>query len=57
MHVTQYDAYRSWIEKWKPHIVYGAAASGASSASPAKSTRTPNEQLQSLPGGQIVRAF
>ena len=59
MPLNQYEAYRRWLDKWVPHILYGAAASGASAGAGEASVGgvIPGERVSALPGGEIVRAF
>ncbi len=55
MHITQYEVYRRWLDKWTPQIVYGASATGNVDT---RGGASPNpKKLSDLPGGQIVRAF
>lgn len=53
MHTVQYEAYKRWIDKWSPQIVYGASAVGPREL---VEQREPTG-LSDLPGGEIVRAF
>ena len=56
MHITQYEVYRRWLEKWTPQVVYGAHAAGGVDTRGAAARRD-ETKLSDLPGGQIVRAF
>jgi len=47
-----YEAYRAWMSRWLPHILYGSDAAHAE----AEQRKHVVERVDALPGGQIVRA-
>jgi hypothetical protein len=53
MHSAQYQAYKRWLEKWLPHLLYGSSVSMSAPAA----TSAPETKLTDLPGGAIVRAY
>lgn len=51
MPVAHYYAYRRWLDKWLPHLLYGASVNSADAASNRPVVVT------DLPGGSIVKAY
>jgi hypothetical protein len=47
-----YHAYRRWMDRWLPHILYGADGARAEAENRANTT----SDVAELPGGSIVRA-
>jgi len=52
MPIAQYSAYRRWIDKWLPQLVYGANAAGGVG----EGVNPPPVSLSDLPGGVVVKA-
>lgn len=54
MPVAHYFAYRRWLDKWLPHLLYGSAVNSGGHAG--RGVERPLV-VTDLPGGSIVKAF
>lgn len=52
MEWQEYQAYRGWMSRWLPHVLYGVDAAHAD----AKDRERSVDSVSALPGGEIVRA-
>jgi hypothetical protein len=53
MEWREYHAYREWMTRWLPHILYGADGAHAE----AKRRESAVQSVSELPGGNVVRAY